>query len=78
MKREFSLWLFDENGVLSKSKNILLNGFLDMEEKVPHPVTGELVYRFEKMLLILRHFLSEDIQDPTHWSLAISMAHFPL
>ncbi|HEK0666015.1 TPA: TonB-dependent receptor [Proteus mirabilis] len=65
MKREFSLWLFDENGVLSKSKNILLNGFLDMEEKVPHPVTGELVYRFEKDVINPQAFsLSEDIQDP--------------
>ncbi|MDM3743577.1 TonB-dependent receptor [Proteus mirabilis] len=65
MKREFSLWLFDENGVLSKSKNILLNGFLDMEEKVPHPVTGELVYRFEKDVIHPQAFsLSEDIQDP--------------
>ena len=65
MKREFSLWLFDENGVLLKSKNILLNGFLDMEEKVPHPVTGELVYRFEKDVINPQAFsLSEDIQDP--------------
>lgn len=65
MKREFSLWLFDENGVLLKSKNILLNGFLDMEEKVPHPVTGELVYRFEKDVINPQPFsLSEDIQDP--------------
>ncbi|MCY9777358.1 TonB-dependent receptor domain-containing protein [Proteus mirabilis] len=65
MKREFSLWLFDENGVLAKSKNILLNGFLDMEEKVPHPVTGELVYRFEKDVINPQPFsLSEDIQDP--------------
>ncbi|SVJ57622.1 Probable TonB-dependent receptor HI_1217 precursor [Klebsiella pneumoniae] len=65
MKREFSLWLFDENGVLSKSNNILLNGFLDMEEKVPHPVTGELVYRFEKDVINPQAFsLSEDIQDP--------------
>lgn len=65
MKREFSLWLFDENGVLSKSKNILLNGLLDMEEKVPHPVTGELVYRFEKDVINPQAFsLSEDIQDP--------------
>ncbi|HEK2092498.1 TPA: TonB-dependent receptor [Proteus mirabilis] len=65
MKREFSLWLFDENGVLLKSKNILLNGFFDMEEKVPHPVTGELVYRFEKDVINPQAFsLSEDIQDP--------------
>jgi len=65
MKKEFSLWLFDENGVLLKSKNILLNGFLDMEEKVPHPVTGELVYRFEKDVINPQAFsLSEDIQDP--------------
>lgn len=65
MKREFSLWLFDENGILLKSKNILLNGFLDMEEKVPHPVTGELVYRFEKDVINPQAFsLSEDIQDP--------------
>ncbi|HDT2998245.1 TPA: TonB-dependent receptor [Proteus mirabilis] len=65
MKREFSLWLFDKNGVLAKSKNILLNGFLDMEEKVPHPVTGELVYRFEKDVINPQPFsLSEDIQDP--------------
>ncbi|HBC6707927.1 TPA: TonB-dependent receptor [Proteus mirabilis] len=65
MKREFSLWLFDENGVLLKSKNILLNGFLDMEEKVPHPVTGELVYRFEKDVINPQAFsLSEDIQAP--------------
>ncbi|WP_409048838.1 TonB-dependent receptor [Proteus mirabilis] len=65
MKREFSLWLFDENGVLLKSKNILLNGFLDMEEKVPHPVTGELIYRFEKDVINPQAFsLSEDIQDP--------------
>lgn len=65
MKREFSLWLFDENGVLLKSKNILLNGFLYMEEKVPHPVTGELVYRFEKDVINPQAFsLSEDIQDP--------------
>ncbi|HEK0545283.1 TPA: TonB-dependent receptor [Proteus mirabilis] len=65
MKREFSLWLFDENGVLLKSKNMLLNGFLDMEEKVPHPVTGELVYRFEKDVINPQAFsLSEDIQDP--------------
>ena len=65
MKREFSLWLFDENGVLLKSKNILLNGFLDMEEKVPHPVTGELVYRFEKDVINPQAFSrAEDIQDP--------------
>ncbi|WP_275349026.1 TonB-dependent receptor plug domain-containing protein [Proteus mirabilis] len=80
MKREFSLWLFDENGVLLKSKNILLNGFLDMEEKVPHPVTGELVYRFEKDVINPQAFsLSEDIQDP--YALEPSYQHgafFPL
>nr|WP_277257461.1 TonB-dependent receptor [Proteus mirabilis] len=36
-----------------------------MEEKVPHPVTGELVYRFEKDVINPQAFsLSEDIQDP--------------
>ncbi|WP_368911382.1 TonB-dependent receptor domain-containing protein [Proteus vulgaris] len=47
MKTEFLYWGFDKNGELLKSDNILLNGYLNMDEKVIHPITGKLVNKYE-------------------------------
>ncbi|HCH51441.1 MAG TPA: TonB-dependent receptor [Proteus sp.] len=51
MITEYTVWLYNKNGDLLKSKNILLNGYLDMQEKVSHPTTGELVYKYEMELI---------------------------
>ncbi|MBI6543896.1 TonB-dependent receptor [Proteus vulgaris] len=47
MKTELLYWGFDENGELLKSNNILLNGYLNMDEKVVHPITGKWVNKYE-------------------------------
>lgn len=47
MKTELLYWGLDEDGELLKSNNILLNGYLNMDEKVAHPITGKLVNKYE-------------------------------
>ncbi|WP_109402178.1 TonB-dependent receptor domain-containing protein [Proteus terrae] len=47
MKTELLYWGFDEYGELLKSNNILLNGYININEKVPDPITGELVNKYE-------------------------------
>ncbi|WP_311755676.1 TonB-dependent receptor domain-containing protein [Proteus terrae] len=47
MKTELLYWGLDEDGELLKSNNILLNGYLNMDEKVAHPITGNLVNKYE-------------------------------
>lgn len=47
MKTELLYWGLDEYGELLKSNNILLNGYLNMDEKVAHPITGNLVNKYE-------------------------------
>lgn len=47
MKTELLYWGLDEDGELLKSNNILLNGYININEKVPDPITGELVNKYE-------------------------------
>lgn len=47
MKTELLYWGFDKYGELLKSNNILLNGYININEKVPDPITGELVNKYE-------------------------------
>jgi hemoglobin/transferrin/lactoferrin receptor protein len=47
MKTELLYWGLDEDGELLKSNNILLNGYLNMDEKVAHPITDEFVNKYE-------------------------------
>lgn len=47
MITEYTVLLYDENGELPKSKNIFLSGYVDINEKVPDPITGELVNKYE-------------------------------
>lgn len=47
MKTEYTALIYNEHGELLKSKNILLNGYLDRNEKVPDPITGKLVNKYE-------------------------------
>lgn len=47
MKTELLYWGFDEYGELLKSNNILLNGYININKKVPDPITGELVNKYE-------------------------------
>lgn len=47
MIREYTVLLYDENGELPKSKNMFLNGYFNINEKVPDPITGKLVNKYE-------------------------------
>ncbi|MEX3027632.1 TonB-dependent receptor [Proteus sp. STS61-E] len=47
MVTEYTVLLYNENGELPKSKNIFLSGYVDINEKVPDPITGELVNKYE-------------------------------
>lgn len=47
MAMESTPWLLNDKGELTKSNNIFHNGQLDINEKVPHPATGESVYKYE-------------------------------
>lgn len=47
MVTEYTVLLYDENGELPKSKNIFLSGYVDINEKVPDPITGKLVNKYE-------------------------------
>lgn len=47
MKTELLYWGLDEDGELLKSNNILLNGYININEKVPDPITGKLVNKYE-------------------------------
>lgn len=47
MKTGLLYWGLDEDGELLKSNNILLNGYININEKVPDPITGELVNKYE-------------------------------
>ncbi|MEQ4924723.1 TonB-dependent receptor domain-containing protein [Proteus hauseri] len=65
MITEYTAWLYNKNGELLKSKNIFLNGYLDIQEKVPHPITGELVYKYEFEQMIPREiYKKNDIKEP--------------
>ncbi|MBG3081456.1 TonB-dependent receptor [Proteus mirabilis] len=47
MVTEHTVILYDENGELSKSNNMFLSGYADINEKVPDPITGKLVNKYE-------------------------------
>ncbi|EST57184.1 TonB-dependent receptor [Proteus hauseri ZMd44] len=47
MITEYTALLYDKNGELTKSNNIFLNGYLNINEKVPDPITGNLVNKYE-------------------------------
>ncbi|NBL76641.1 MULTISPECIES: TonB-dependent receptor domain-containing protein [unclassified Proteus (in: enterobacteria)] len=47
MITEYTVILYDKNGELSKSKNMFLSGYADINEKVPDPITGKLVNKYE-------------------------------
>lgn len=57
MVTEYTVLLYDENGELPKSKNIFLSGYVDINEKVPDPITGELVNKYEMGVLIQYLFI---------------------
>lgn len=47
MITEYTALLYDKNGDLPKSNNIFLNSYLNINEKVPDPITGKLVNKYE-------------------------------
>lgn len=47
MLTEYTVILYDKNGELSKSNNMFLNGHLNTNEKVPDPITGKRVNKYE-------------------------------
>ncbi|WP_286145901.1 TonB-dependent receptor domain-containing protein [Shigella sp. FC1967] len=47
MTTEYTVILYDKNGELSKSHNMFLSSYADINEKVPDPITGKLVNKYE-------------------------------
>ncbi|WP_235376278.1 TonB-dependent receptor, partial [Proteus faecis] len=47
MTTEYTVLLYDKNGELSKSKNMFLSSYVDINEKVPDPIIGKLVNKYE-------------------------------
>ncbi|WP_066749638.1 TonB-dependent receptor domain-containing protein [Proteus myxofaciens] len=66
MKLEATAWLYNEHGQLPASKNILLNGYIDLNEKTINPMTGEQVYKYEMIPMSKGQeiYIDETNKDP--------------